>query len=475
MNGKYKYQKIKAKVIEDAQSSNSYRLPSERELCKRYKVSRCTAQNVMKALHDEGLVTREVGRGTFIIPSKRKLQLSFIQLGMGKNMSRFIEQELTAYSDGNPNIDVKLHVIKPDEAIRSVRQLPGAKIIFAPFMGYLIELGLLAPLDKTASFKDSIRCLNNQFIDWVKLDNQPAHCYALPFFTTVSACAINKQVAKSLKIDKNSTPACFDELFQWLEKADQYNKAASKPVMGTHLFDYESQGKQMPSIPFYLALSQGQQFLENKSGKVSFDFKHGEKWLKTFQKICRNSSIFKQTTPYPHPILSNKTLFNYDIGPWILKELDNPSDFIICPYPAAKPGGATFTYANKLSLAVIEDGQENHPGRKAAWDLVLHLSCQEEVQQRMSDQLSFISPLQSVFSEQVKDPSLQPFIKQLATAVMPLDHPIQHSIMKLIRQYAFQSIYDKIPITEAVSRIHDMGQLLLELESERFPEIMVNN
>ncbi|MFH0796187.1 MAG: GntR family transcriptional regulator [Candidatus Omnitrophota bacterium] len=67
------YQKVKfylRRMIENVKPGQ--RLPSENELCRRFKVSRITVQRAWKDLQDEVPVFKKQGKGTFVLPSVRK-------------------------------------------------------------------------------------------------------------------------------------------------------------------------------------------------------------------------------------------------------------------------------------------------------------------------------------------------------------------------------------------------------------------
>lgn len=63
-------------LIAAGQWRDGDRLPPERELCRRFEVSRATLRQALAELEDRGLVTRHQGRGTFV--SKRRAQLPIV-------------------------------------------------------------------------------------------------------------------------------------------------------------------------------------------------------------------------------------------------------------------------------------------------------------------------------------------------------------------------------------------------------------
>src|SRR5699024_586858 len=55
------------------------KLPSERELCEIYDVSRITVRNAISRAENEGLVERIQGMGTFVATTKYKQSLSEVK------------------------------------------------------------------------------------------------------------------------------------------------------------------------------------------------------------------------------------------------------------------------------------------------------------------------------------------------------------------------------------------------------------
>lgn len=67
---------LRSRILAD-RSGESRRLPSEHALCSEFGVSRMTVRQALDALRQEGLLSRQVGRGTFTTPiaSERPLRV----------------------------------------------------------------------------------------------------------------------------------------------------------------------------------------------------------------------------------------------------------------------------------------------------------------------------------------------------------------------------------------------------------------
>jgi GntR family transcriptional regulator len=72
----YQIQKILLNKIEKGVWSPKTRLPSERELAEQFNVSRMTMRNALEGLERSGVLTREIGRGTFVAEPRLTSSLS---------------------------------------------------------------------------------------------------------------------------------------------------------------------------------------------------------------------------------------------------------------------------------------------------------------------------------------------------------------------------------------------------------------
>lgn len=85
------YSQLKDFIIEEIENGNlehGYKLPSERELAEKYKVSRMTARHALTVLEREGFVERIVGGGggTFVISKQIKLDSNSTFFSLSKKI-----------------------------------------------------------------------------------------------------------------------------------------------------------------------------------------------------------------------------------------------------------------------------------------------------------------------------------------------------------------------------------------------------
>ncbi|SHF12560.1 transcriptional regulator, GntR family [Desulfacinum infernum DSM 9756] len=96
------------------------RLPSESQLCRRYQVSPMTVRRAINLLLEQGVVTTERGRGTFVKP----LELG----GVSFSLDRF--QDLLTDRDGARIQLLDVRIVEADERVAAELDLPvGDRVI----------------------------------------------------------------------------------------------------------------------------------------------------------------------------------------------------------------------------------------------------------------------------------------------------------------------------------------------------------
>ena len=105
------HDKIKADV-DDGTWKIGQRLPSERDLCNTFDVSRMTVRQAITLLVDEGILERKPGSGTFVASSRVKEKMrgttSFTEIV--KSQGKKPSSELISYKRVHPNeFEIKIY------------------------------------------------------------------------------------------------------------------------------------------------------------------------------------------------------------------------------------------------------------------------------------------------------------------------------------------------------------------------------
>lgn len=125
----YQLKELLRGMIEAAELVEGQVIPSERELCERYGISRMTARQAVMELVNEGVLYREQGKGTFVAEKKVQQEAerltSFTQDMGGRGMvvtSRVLEVEV---EEAGPVVSRMLQVREGERTIR-LRRLRNA-------------------------------------------------------------------------------------------------------------------------------------------------------------------------------------------------------------------------------------------------------------------------------------------------------------------------------------------------------------
>jgi GntR family transcriptional regulator len=125
-----KYQllaKLLAKRIDDHEFEAGEKIPSEGELCDEYGVSRVTVRQAVGALTRRGLLKREQGKGTYVLPQRLRRDISriysfttdMIALGMEPSSEVLELAERTADEDTAAALELK----EPGATVTVVKRL----------------------------------------------------------------------------------------------------------------------------------------------------------------------------------------------------------------------------------------------------------------------------------------------------------------------------------------------------------------
>jgi GntR family transcriptional regulator len=134
------YHQLKVYLLEEIEAGNwlpQQKLPSEAEFCEKFDISRTVVRQAIKELQNQGNLTTEKGRGTFI--AKPKIIEGFVQglFGFHEEMTRrgykvttqIIKQELTS---APPHVAemLRIKVGTPVIMLSRIRRLNGEPSVF---------------------------------------------------------------------------------------------------------------------------------------------------------------------------------------------------------------------------------------------------------------------------------------------------------------------------------------------------------
>lgn len=162
----YQLQEIIRDMIDRGKWSEGQLIPSERELCERYEISRMTARQAVMELVNEGMLYRAQGRGTFVAGRKFQQQAarltSFTQDMRERNMKTWSEV-LELEVEGAGPVVSNLLQIRPGEKIIRLKRLRYADekpiSIETSHLRYNFAKGVLDMDPATSSLYDELRKL----------------------------------------------------------------------------------------------------------------------------------------------------------------------------------------------------------------------------------------------------------------------------------------------------------------------------
>lgn len=209
-----KYRKIRDLVYRDTIRASVRRLPSEREICQRYQVSRITARKALDSLAEEGLACREVGRGTFLTGCRGKAVVKIYLCNAPEEFRHFFACEGALFEQERPGVSIVLEECPPQEAVRRSLQHGGGGVLGTTHFGYLQGLGVLCPLEERESFPEAVSGMYGNWTEWTTDLQGRRHCYSLPLMVSPEVFAFNREFAKELGLSARG-PESWAEVLEW--------------------------------------------------------------------------------------------------------------------------------------------------------------------------------------------------------------------------------------------------------------------
>ncbi len=104
--------KLREKISESEMVNEKGALPNEGELCKIFGVSRITIRKALSELAVDGLIIRKAGKGTFVLPKKKRTFSMRLTGNFGELVTHGIQSRMkmlrTKLIDASPEIQKKL-------------------------------------------------------------------------------------------------------------------------------------------------------------------------------------------------------------------------------------------------------------------------------------------------------------------------------------------------------------------------------
>lgn len=108
-------------VIKSKQLSSGNKLPSEKELCEKFNVSRTVIREALRLLHAKGLVSIKKGKGIFVENISTKNVTDFLSLYLGINSNKNFIDLINARIMFEPSIAEEASRNRNDEDVLKLR------------------------------------------------------------------------------------------------------------------------------------------------------------------------------------------------------------------------------------------------------------------------------------------------------------------------------------------------------------------
>lgn len=184
-----------------------HRLPSEHELAKKYRVSRMTVREALRALEEEGLVARKQGVGTFVKASSQKIKSI---LGINYGVTEMITN--MGFHPGTKEINIE-EVFADSHMAKTLNIHEGSKIITIQRVRTADDIPVVYTLDmipvSVLSDINEIRTLGESLYDFLE---RKCHIFLSSSMARLFPTKATRKLAKKLNVKVNSPLFLLEQL-----------------------------------------------------------------------------------------------------------------------------------------------------------------------------------------------------------------------------------------------------------------------
>lgn len=462
----FKYQAICDSIISYAIKSHESRLPSEKEICRIFDVSRTTAKRALNFLAEKKMVRREVGRGTFLVEPGSLCSITVLLNNSTYEVRDFFEKASEAFSGRYPNVQFSFQAMHDSDRVTPLVRTPGVKLVVGSNLGYLSAMGLLTALDGFEGFTDLTGTINSKYMSWRKDTLGNLRCDSLPLAVSPSLFAFDQNYAEFLGLDAEHGPKTWGGLADWINAAKGLRRKSRKYQAAVSFHSRIG----LP-LSYYGLLSAGDEFLQEHDGEVKFVFPHGERWISFFHEIYNLKGVRLAERGEPCPMLFGRELMTLEEGPYLIgqtRRFNTKHNIRMVPIPVPEAGMPNLSQFTTLKIGFARDYRMKSHDYEMAWEFISFLISETDIQRTLAFNSSFIPVHYEISELMLAEKEWRPFFNALEKGKLRTDHPVQHSVMKIVKKYFYDCIEGLITPRQAVEMITEACRLQIEIERERW-------
>ncbi|MCF6177564.1 MAG: extracellular solute-binding protein [Victivallaceae bacterium] len=252
------YIRIKSDIINritDGELKRGDKLPTEKEFCEYYKVSRITVRDALRELTDAGIIRRIHGSGSYVecddikgdyedifshITQSPDVTISFGVLNPTPENEMLLKTMAGIFSIENPGVKVNIINIplledRTDDPYLSLIRKGNLPTVGEFFMyAHYAKLDALMPLDTLPNFDRLKNYTRPQCIYPTLNSSGEAHVHAIVAKLDTLMLLINKDMATAAGLDPSNPPADWHELEQWTATLGLFTKKSTKGYYGSY-------------------------------------------------------------------------------------------------------------------------------------------------------------------------------------------------------------------------------------------------